>query len=65
MENEERIYQLYKARKEKMKIKEARELAVKNDQPFKEKEPEDPNAKYEVNMKDIIAKALLMRLGEP
>ncbi len=69
MENEERIFQLYKHRKDKLKRQQELEDAIKNDQPFvgrkEEVEDQDPYKKHEVDMKEIIRKALLMRLGKP
>ena len=68
MENEERIFELYKHRKDKIKKRQDLEDAIKSDQPFKAKEEVvelDPYKKHEVDMKEIIRKALLMRLGKP
>ena len=68
MENEERIFELYKHRKDKIKKRQDLEDAIKSDQPFRPKEDVvelDPYKKHEVDMKEIIRKALLMRLGKP
>ena len=68
MENEERIFELYKHRKDKIKKRQELEDAIKSDQPFLAKEEVvelDPYKKHEVDMKVIIRKALLMRLGKP